>query len=75
MIERESETEKIDQERGGEIERGKAIELSAVDRTSGGERENGENVVDKKREGMFHLPLNPNKQARIDMSQQPNLSQ
>ena len=75
MIERESETEKINQERGGEIERGKAIELSAVDRTSGGERENGENVVDQKRLVQFHLPLNPNNQARIDMSQQPNLSQ
>ena len=74
MIERESETEKINQERGGEIERRKAIELSAVDRTSGGERENGENVVDQKRLVQFHLPLNPNNQARIDMSQQPNLS-
>ena len=45
MIERESETEKINQERGGEIERGKAIELSVVDRTSGGERERMERML------------------------------
>ena len=67
MIERESETEKINQERGGEIEGVKAIELSVVDWTSGGERERMERMV------QFHLPLNPNNQARIDMSQQPNL--
>ena len=39
MIDRESETEKINQEREGEIERGKAIELFAMDRASGRERE------------------------------------
>ena len=39
---------KINQEREGEIEKGKAIELSAMDRASGRERENGENVVDQK---------------------------
>ena len=45
MIDRESETEKINQEREGEIERGKAIELSAVDRTSGRERERMEKML------------------------------
>ena len=39
MIDRESETEKINQEREGEIERGKAIELFAMDRASERERE------------------------------------
>ena len=39
MIDRKSETEKINQEREGEIERGKAIELSAMDRARGRERE------------------------------------
>ena len=39
MIDRKSETEKINQEREGEIERRKAIELSAMDRAGGKERE------------------------------------
>ena len=38
MIDRESETEKINQEREGEIEKGKAIELSAIDNASGRKR-------------------------------------
>ena len=63
MIDRESETEKINQEREGEIERGKAIELSAMDRASRRDRENGENVLDQKRLVEVHLPFNPNNQA------------
>ena len=52
MIDRESETEKINQERGGEIERGKAIELSAMDRASGREREREwRDVLDQKQIG------------------------
>ena len=45
MIDRESETEKINQEREGEIERGKAIELFAMDRASGRERERMEKML------------------------------
>ena len=63
MIDRESETEKINQEKEGEIERGKAIEFSAMDGASGRERENGENVLDQKRLVQVHLPFNPNNQA------------
>ena len=55
MIDRKSETEKINQEREGEIERGKAIELSAMDRARERERErereSEENVLDQKQIG------------------------
>ena len=55
MIDRKSETEKINQEREGEIERGKAIELSAMYIARGREREREiesvENVLDQKQIG------------------------
>ena len=89
VIDRESETGKINQEREGGIERGKSIEnhrlrwwwrrismrSESIAFCHGLQRERErerENVLDQKILVRFYLPLNPNNQARIDMTQQPN---
>ena len=73
MIDRKSETEKINQEREGEIEKGKAIELSAMDRASGRERENGENVLDQKQIGPIPFSFKPKQPSpnRHELATQP----
>ena len=64
---------KINQERDGEIEKGKAIELSAMDRASGRERENGENVLDQKQIGPIPFSFKPKQPSpnRHELATQP----